>query len=190
MADTSAVINLIATGYADAIIGAFPQKLVVVDVVRGELENGRRRGRQDLDRLNDLVGAGHVCVVQLGDDGNRYFEELVLGPAIATLDDGEAATIAYALERGGSALIDERKATNICGERFPKLCVGSTVDLLFVSEVRQQLGEASLGDALFNALQHARMQVFPQHLDEVMELIGSDRAGLCHSLPRRARDKR
>jgi predicted nucleic acid-binding protein len=44
-------------------------------------------------------------------------ETLVIGHATETLDDGEAATISYALEHKGLALIDDRK----CAERFPSL---------------------------------------------------------------------
>src|SRR5215469_16749115 len=58
--------------------------------------------------------AGRCCrgvrVVQLGDDGKRVYGSLVEGTAARTLDDGEAATIAYAHEAGAVALIDEKKA--------------------------------------------------------------------------------
>ena len=53
-------------------------------------------------------------VVQLGDDGKRVYGSLVEGTAARTLDDGEAATIAYAHEAGAVALIDEKKAQAIC----------------------------------------------------------------------------
>lgn len=38
-----------------------------------------------------------------------HFTNLVSSPAVETLDDGEAATIAYALDQSATALIDERK---------------------------------------------------------------------------------
>src|SRR5688572_30708230 len=97
VADTSAVINLNATGCAMDIIRALPNRIVVVDVVAGELDTGRSRGRRDADLLNDLIAAGIVAQVSLGENGEQVFEQLVVGPAAMTLDDGEAATIGYAV---------------------------------------------------------------------------------------------
>ena len=58
VADTSVVINLIATGCAPAIVRALPSRLVVVDVVPAELDTGRRHGRHNFDCLNELVDVG------------------------------------------------------------------------------------------------------------------------------------
>ena len=56
-------------------------------------------------------------------------ETSVIIPA-KTLDDGEAATLASALELGGTAVIDERKALRICSSRFAGLITASSLDLL------------------------------------------------------------
>src|SRR6202043_2386181 len=93
------------------------------------------------DALQELVAAGHIEIVSLGDTGWEHFETLVVGHAAETLDDGEAATIAYAAERGAVAVIDERKGTRICAARFPSLGVISTVDVLLNPEVRLNLGD-------------------------------------------------
>ncbi len=187
VADTSAAINLIATGCAPDIIRALPVKVVAVDAVTGELELGRSRGRREADRFNELVIAGLVQVVQLGDTGAEYFESLVIGTAAETLDDGEAATIAYALEQQGTALLDEKKATRLCTTRFPTLSLGCTTDILLHPDVLGQLGEELMGNALFNALHIARMRVLLEHLDDVVRLIGKERAAICPSLPRAKR---
>lgn len=184
VADTSTVINLIATGCAPSIITAVPNRVLVVDVIPGELNTGRPRGRRDADHLEELAAAGHVRIVSLGDLGWQYFEELVAGPAVETLDDGEAATIAYAVERDATAVLDETKATRLCGVRFPKLRLMSTVDILLHPEVRRTLGEEALSDAVFTALRDARMRVFSHHMAEVVRLIRPERAALCRSLPR------
>jgi predicted nucleic acid-binding protein len=185
--DTSAAINLIATGCAADILRALPIRLLAVDAVPAELEEGRRRGRPDADLMSHLVAARLIEIVTLGDMAAPRFEELVIGPAAATLDDGEAATIACAAEHGGIALIDERKANRICGERFPKLRVGCTVDLFAHPDVLPALGHEKLAEAVLNALQQARMRVLPHHVDWVVGLIGIERASLCPSLPRQAR---
>lgn len=183
-ADASTVINLIATGCAPKIIGALPNPIVTVDVIPDELDTGRPRGRKDADRLLELVAAGHIEIVTLGDIGWQHFESLVAGPALETLDDGEAATIAYAVEHSVAAILDEKKGTRICGVRFPDLELVSTVDLLLHPDVRLKLGAEALGEAVFAALRDARMKVFAHHLDEVVRLIGRERAIQCPSLPK------
>ncbi len=187
VADASAAINLNATGCAEAILRALPNRVAVVDVVPRELELGRRRGRQDPDLLNGLVAAGVLAIVKLDDAAARHFEGLVVGSAAMTLDDGEAATIAYAVEHGGIAIIDEKKANRICREKFPGLRVGSTVDIFAQPDVVRALGRDSLAQALVNALQRARMRVLPHHVDWVVGLIGPEQAALCVSLPRSVR---
>lgn len=184
VADTSVVINLIATGFASSIIQALQQPLVVLDTVSAELDAGRGRGRTDSDRFNELVMEEVVRIVSLGDVGLQHFSELVAGYTSETLDDGEAATIAYAIEKSGIAFIDERKALRICSERYQSLRVGCTVDLLTHREVRARLSKEVLADATFNALQKGRMSVLPRHFTQVIGLIGKERAALCDSLPR------
>jgi predicted nucleic acid-binding protein len=186
VADTSTMINLIATGSAADIIAALPNRIAVVDVVPAELEVGRARGREACDRLKELASSGVLEIVELGDYALPYFEQLVVGSAVETVDDGEAATIAYALAHTATALIDERKATRICRERFPRLRVACTIDVLIHDDVRQRLGEPRLADAVFRTLQDAKMGVFAPHLAWVVGLIGEERAALCPSLPRRA----
>lgn len=187
VADASTVINLIATGGAGKILAALPNRIVVVDVVPGELETGRTRGRKACDRLEELTSSGTIDVVALGGDGLTYFEQLVVGPAAETLDDGEAATIAYALTHEATALIDERKAARICRERFPALRLACSIDVFMHGDVQTRLGPALLADAVFRALQEGKMRVLAEHLAWVVGLIGEERAALCPSLPRRAR---
>ena len=183
VADASTIISVNATGCAKRVIKALPNRVAVVDVVSEELEEGRQRKRQDADLLKKLVDAGHVEIVQLDARGEEYFEQLVVGAAQMTLDDGEAATIAYAVATNGIALIDEKKANRICGQRFPELRLACTVDIFTHPDLQNQLGKEALADAVFNALCHGRMRVFPQHVEWVIGLIGADRARLCTSLP-------
>jgi predicted nucleic acid-binding protein len=186
IADTSVVINLNATGCAAELLHALPHKVAIVDVVQGELKLGRSRGR-DSELTQALVERKHIEIVKLGNTGLDYFEQLVVGAASNTVDDGEAATLACALERGGVAVIDERKALRICGARFPKLPTASSLDLLSHSTVMIALGDHVLAEAVFSALRNARMRVFERHLGWVVELIGSSRLLECPSLPRHVR---
>ena len=186
IADTSVVINLNATNRAETILDALPNPFLVVSEVVLELETGLQTGRNDAAALKAWHTSGRVQIVRLGDTGIGHFSNLVSGPAAQTLDDGEAATIALALEMEPPAipLIDERKANRICADRFAHLVTGSTVDLLAQDDIQATLGSARLADAVFNALLAGRMRVLPHHLDWVVNLIGLERARQCDSLPR------
>lgn len=185
-ADASTVINLNATGFAREVIQAIPNRLVVLDAVASELHEGRRRGRRD-DLLSELVAARVVEVVELDDSSGIHFEKLVVGAAATTLDDSEAATIAYAYSHHAVAIIDERKATRLCAEMYPTLRVGSTVDILAHPSVEKRMGKRMLAEAVFNALQNGRMRVFPRNVEWVVKLIGQERAAGCASLPNSVR---
>jgi hypothetical protein len=84
-------------------------------------------------------------------------------------------------------MIDERKARNLCADRFPELQVVSTVDLLLHEIVAAALGRQGQIDAVVNALQLARMRVPPDQVNRVVTLIGDQSATSCRSLPRAAR---
>lgn len=190
VADTSVIINLNATGYSEALLGALPNRFLVVEEVSFELEVDRRTGRNDAEALSALVAQGSVELVRLGDIGTQYFISLVSGPANQTLDDGEAATIACALEHGATALIDERKAIRICAERFGELSTGCTVDIFAQDDVQRVLTRDTLADAAFNALHQGRMRVPMHYVEWVVNLIGKERAVQCRSLPASARSVR
>ncbi len=181
--DASTAINLNATGRAVDILSCFGARVVVLDVVIGELEDGIPKGRRDAEMTRRLAELGLLRVVSLTAVGWKCFEDLVVGSAAATLDDGEAATIAYAVETGAFAVIDERKANRICAERYREVSLAATVDLLAYQAVERLLGKSALSDAVFGALSAARMRVMPHHLDWVVNLIGEERASRCASLP-------
>jgi len=185
--DASTAINLNATGCAAKVLRALSQPVILTDVVLGELQEDSRNGRRDGDLVAELVAAGLVQVENIADLSRSSFEDLVIGHGPDTLDDGEAATLAFAVERDVIPVLDERKARRICAERFPSQRIASTVDLLCHDAVLSALGASALGDAVFAALQEARMRVLPPYEKWVAELIGTERAQACLSLPRRAR---
>jgi predicted nucleic acid-binding protein len=185
--DASVAINLRATGVSGLILDALPSRVAVVQEVARELEAGLQRGPMGADSFGELVASGRMEVAQLGEEGMGHFTDLVSGHAAETLDDGEAATIAYALECGATAIIDERKANRICAERFDALRTACTVDVLTQSAVRHALGPTGLVDAVFNALCLGRMRVPAHHMDWTLDLIGPERAANCKSLPKSIR---
>ena len=138
--DASVAINLNATNRAAEIISALPGMMVVTQNAIEELEGGARKGHNDAQLLQDLVAGNLVFPVSMGENSLSVYEALIDGNASCTLDDGEAATIAYAIEAGGIAVIDERKARRICEKNFPNLRLLSTVDLLLDSLISKALG--------------------------------------------------
>jgi len=182
VADASAVINLVASGAVREVARVLSAPIRVVRAVALELESGRSRWTTS-DHLADLVAAGTVEIVDLNDEASEHFEALVVGTAVETLDDGEAATIAYALINSLEVLIDERKAWRICAERYSALTITTTVDLLLDPAIEATLGPDRVVDALFNALRSGRMRVPKPHLARVVSLLGAERAAICSSLP-------
>jgi predicted nucleic acid-binding protein len=185
--DASTVINLNATGCAAAILVAIPNRIVVMDAVVDELQMDNRSSRDDAKLLSSLVAGGLVSEIAIEALKSDHFEHLVLGNTADTLDDGEAATIACAVEMQAVVVIDERKAKRICRTRYPGLVVASTVDILALDCVAKALGEGQLAEAVYSALSTARMRVLPEHIDWVVNLIGAERAVLCLSLPAHVR---
>jgi hypothetical protein len=61
--------------------------------------------------------------------------------------------------------------------------VHTTVDVLTSAYVAKTLGEAGVGDAVFNALCAGRMRVPATDYERVVTIIGVERAKLCTSLP-------
>lgn len=180
--DASVIISLNATGCAEAILGALSHRVAVVDIVVNEIRGGLRRGRLDAAKLEALIEANLLHVVELGPRGLLRFESLVVGDAGETLDDGEAATLAYAEEVGARAVIDERKARRLAGERHAAIPLSCTVDLLACDSVGSVLGPTGIADAIHSALIGARMRVLNEHMDWVVKLIGDERAAGCPSL--------
>jgi predicted nucleic acid-binding protein len=182
--DASVLINLIATGRANEILGALPNPFAVTENACTEIEDGTRKGHDDHEQLVRLIAAGMAKRVTLGASALAVYEMLVDGSAMRTLDDGEAATIAYAHATSGVALIDERKARSLCAASFPRLIVISTAELLMHSAVSASLGKQGQADAIFNALIIGRMRVPVEHILQLTRIIGDDRAAQCSSLPK------
>lgn len=182
VADTSAVINLNASGCPAAVLRALPNRAVLTDVVLAELSTDKRTGRDDAKLVRSLIDEELATVSTVADLKKDHFATLVVGPAAETLDDGEAATIACALEINAVAIIDDRKAVSLCARKYPSLVIASTVDVFMHAAIAAALGHAALSDAVYAALQSARMRVPRRHEEWVVGMIGETRARLCPSL--------
>lgn len=185
VADTSVLINLNASGFAEKIIAASCGVLHTTRNAYDEVLDGERRGYADAGLLRDLEKRSFLQVVEIGMREEPIYRALVEGAAVRTLDDGEAATIAYAVENRAIALIDEKKAQRICEEQYREMQVVTTTDLMLHSSVTAALGDQHV-TALHAALLHARMHVPRRHIGTVVALLGDERSLECPSLPRRS----
>ena len=188
VADTSAVINLVSSGFAAEIITLMANKFVVTESVVSELNSGREKGHPHAAQLEYLVEASIVSIQRIEAGVQSDLERLIIGSLLNTIGDGEATTIAAAVERNGCAVIDDRKARRICSRMFPKLQYCGTIDIFRSPNVRSALGDTTLANAVFNSLFEARMDVIG-HDEWVINLIGVDRASKCTSLSRSTREK-
>lgn len=188
VADTSVLINLDASGFARTIIQATSGVLLTTQNAFDEVLEGERKGYSTASELRILREAGVLEVVELDCTEESVYRTLIEGPTVHTLGDGEAATIAFAVENDAVALIDEKKAQRICGERFNGTQVITTVDLMLHANVVVELG-GQHGDAVYAALVKAKMHVPRRRVAEVVELLGEDRSAECPSLPANAFEK-
>ena len=126
----------------------------------------------------------HILNHKLGLLGIPYDSVRSKNALAGGLDDGEAATIAVAIEHFGEAVavIDEKKASRIFLNRWSDRVTVDTVTLLAQADNRLSLDKNILADACFSALIHARMRVSREAIDWVIDLIGADRADRCPSL--------
>lgn len=182
--DTSVAINFNATKHAAAVIRAFPNPFAVTDTVFRELEEGEKWGHRDAGQFHPLITGGLVEKADLSQKGRDIFEALVGGDTGRSLQDGEASTIAYAIEVSGIAVLDERIARRTCSEHYPGLPVARTIELFLHRIILEALGPEAQIDIVFQAIRNKRMHVGPDYLKQVVELIGEERAALCSSLPR------
>ncbi|WP_279357485.1 hypothetical protein [Methylobacterium indicum] len=185
--DASFWINLFATGQSEILLNVFGEFPRITDAALGELGRGRSKGRRAAELMNTLVRAGGVKVEHCAAEDEQDFLNLTVGPAAKTLDDGEAATLVCASRLGGTAIIDERKATALAEIVFPSLQVISTVELIIEAGKISKLDGDFISDAIFNALVDARMRVPDRYLSTVVSLLGAERASKCLSLPTHVR---
>ncbi len=157
----------------------------MVDKAAGEVLRDPLTGITGPPALKELEAAGLLRIVSLSKAGYVAYLGLV-GPAepADSLDDGEAATLAHALDIGACALVDERKATRIARALMPSRPPLCTLDLLSCPDVAATLGTAQVADMVFSALMRARMRVPPPFRAWITELVGPERLHECASIPR------
>lgn len=182
--DASAVINLLGTSMPVQLLRNLGMRVLIAAEAYGEVRRHPIEGEPFGPVMAALASEKLIEHVQLGSQGRSIFLELVANDLSGGLDDGEASTIAAALEHSKEAVvvIDEKKAARLLSERWPERRCISTVALLAQPRIRNGISAEAFADAVFSALKHARMRVPTDGLDWIVELVGVERAEQCLSL--------
>ena len=179
--DTSVLINLHASTFGERILRAVPNDIVVPTIVANELEHETSRRNGERSFLHGLRANGCVTLADLTEEEYARFSILTSGSS--SLDDGEAATIAIAADRGLHCLIDEKKGRARAIASMGELEPAWSLDLMRHPQVVATLGSTQSADALYLALRDGRMRIHEDHCNHVVDLIGTRRALECRSLP-------
>lgn len=174
--DTSVVINLVASRRIEDLRRALNRPFVVEEAVMGEMKRDPRDGSDGTLLMRKLTGDLVLKLTRLDDAQGEHFLRLVGALVPDDLGDGEAATIASALENG-SAVIDERKARRIIARDFPALQTFCSLDLLCSEQAYLAMGTDGVHGAVTCALRDGRMRIPPEWRAFVANLTPESNAG-------------
>ncbi|MBI3818873.1 MAG: hypothetical protein HY286_09310 [Planctomycetes bacterium] len=182
--DTSASINLAASGRFREIVRCLPAPVFMVDRAYREIKRNARTRQPAIDPLRAEIDDGVLGLLALEPIHHDLLVSLTGATEPDDLDDGESATIAFAAICNTAIVLDDKKPRRIVSTLFPNCYMFCTVDLFRRAEVAKSLGQAGLVDALFDALRFGRMRVLAKDWDWVVTTLGIERAKQCPSLPR------
>ena len=161
--DACSLINLHASGRLGAIVRSVHQpKLVTETVLYIEMLS-----MTSLDALNpagdlieDLIRRGELNVIDFDND-----EELGLFIDYAALigDDGEAASLAVATQRGFSVVTDDRKARSFARKAASHVPLIHTLEILEHWEASAEVGRPEMGAVLSRISENASYQPGHKH---------------------------
>lgn len=181
--DASVMINLLGSGKEKEVLVALERKPLMIDVTSREIRRHPLRPKEVQDPLQLLVQQNLVQLMPLPTPAASRFVELTGAPDNDGLDDGEAAALAAGDCLNVPVAIDERKGRRIAAARLPHLRLLSSAELFLSPAVVDALA-GDLADAVFSALLHARMRVLPEHVEQVVDLVGLGRVAQCPTLRR------
>ena len=187
--DASVAINILGTGASLDLLSVMPWPVVMEKRAHREIRRHPIDGSDHIVELAEWERNGWAEVVSMQESARRIFDELTRGTLRKTLDDGESATIAYAVDNSERTVpvVDEKKATKIFLQHWPNRKVLETADVLRALVDMRLITERFASDAVYAALTHARMHVSHRMRPWVLDLIGRDRAAECPSLGHSAR---
>ncbi len=185
--DASVIINFLGSGRPQEILESLDAQILIAEPVFREVSHDPSKRVSPQAWLREIEAKGLVQVIKLYGDALLAYFDLVSAPPPENLDDGEAATIAVAMESGAMPVLDEKRARRIFRSRYPGLPLASTAELFRRANDSGRISRNDSRMALFDALRIARMQVAPDMAEWVVNVIGVENAKQCPSLPRKFR---
>lgn len=127
--DACVALNLLASGVQLTVLAeAFTATFVMARLAADEVLwlDPVRPGdpREEVD-VHERAAAGQLAIIEMSEPEQSAFVDLA-----RVIDDGEAATIAIALERGMEIGTDDRKARRVLSEQAVQVPVWRTSDLI------------------------------------------------------------
>lgn len=182
--DSSAIINLIGSGFAKRIL----TKLSAPSLLEGFVYNEVTKERKRRVFVDGLVARKLLQAVDMDDNEASFFVSLISSSPKDSLHDGEAATLSIARYRKGIAVIDEKKALRIAREQNRPIPTCCTLDLLRLPSIIQDIKGPKLNKAVFNALKRARMRIPINHEEWVLGLLSAEQIAQCTSIRNQMRE--
>ena len=127
--DASVLINLLGTGQPEIVLRTLKREVIVEEITLAEVCLDPITGRSADQLLTSLRSDNLLGVAQMSDAAYEYFLALTGATPPDDLDDGEAATIAHAIDIGAAAVIDERKAVRVAAMFRRELPILASMDL-------------------------------------------------------------
>jgi predicted nucleic acid-binding protein len=180
--DASVTINLLGTGHAATLLHALRRTVLMDEHAVDEVIYDPSTMAPAKKAIDQLITAGLIAKTKLDKHAYETFLELTGALPPDDLDDGEAATIATAIQAHATPVIDERKARRIIAARALSVSVLHSIDLLASHVIAAALSPHDLSAAVYGALHHARMRVPEECKAWVLSVAGAERAQACPSI--------
>jgi predicted nucleic acid-binding protein len=179
--DTSVIINLHACARGKEILAAIPNRIIIPQMVIGELEREGRRSDTELAFANGLIDESLAEMMWLDERSFSIFEQLITGSP--SLGDGEAATIAISAAERHIPVMDDRKGRVHAASILSAASLPWSLDLFLHPDFRAKLTEVEFSEMLFQAFHKGRMRIDEERCDAIASIIGIPCALQCTSLP-------
>lgn len=172
--DASVLFNLLGTGRSTELLRALGVPCWVEERTAAEIR--RMPGqRTESAPLQPLIDDGCLNLLRMSEQAYETYLTLLSGPSTDTLDDGESAAIALAVDGLGSVVLDDKKARRILATRFPDVRSGTSFSLIVEAARRAEWSEQMLRDAVSMARSVSRMAVVFHERALFAELLAVDR---------------
>jgi hypothetical protein len=140
-------------------VEAIGSPIYVPEQVLGELKLDPVTRRPFPRGPHPALASDKVRLVSLSGSELETFVELVGAAAPHRLGDGEAASIAIALNRNCRLGVDERKANRIIRERFDAIQTFRSTDIWTEFSIARTLGEEIVLESYNLAVKYGRMHI-------------------------------